>query len=75
MENQIESYISIEKPAASAAASDWLRVGVIAAASAVAGGIAAAWWYRRTLNRLQEAGDYPKDTDLHSDFPDTLEEP
>jgi hypothetical protein len=39
--------------------SGWLRVGVIAAASALAGGLAAAWFYRKTLTRLQEASHAP----------------
>jgi hypothetical protein len=34
----------------------WVKVGVIAAASAVLGGLAAAWFYRKTLSQLQEAG-------------------
>ena len=41
----------------------WLRMGVVAAASAVAGGLAAAWFYRKTLTRLQQAaeeGDSPE---------------
>jgi len=33
----------------------WLKVGAIAAASALAGGLAAAWYYRKTLKTLQEA--------------------
>lgn len=33
----------------------WLKLGVIAAASALAGGLAAAWWYRNTLAKLQQA--------------------
>jgi len=33
--------------------SSLLKVGLISAASAVAGGLAAAWWYRKTLNKLQ----------------------
>ena len=32
----------------------WLKVGAIAAASALAGGLAAAWFYRKTLTKLQE---------------------
>jgi hypothetical protein len=32
-------------------------MGLLAAASALAGGLAAAWWYRKTLSRLQEAED------------------
>jgi hypothetical protein len=30
-------------------------VGFVAAASAVAGGVAAAWYYRKTLARLRQA--------------------
>ena len=33
----------------------WIRVGTIAAASALVGGLAAAWYYRKTLNTLREA--------------------
>lgn len=33
----------------------WLKVGAIAAASAVLGGLAAAWFYRKTLSQLREA--------------------
>jgi hypothetical protein len=35
--------------------STWIRVGVIAAASALAGGLAAAWFYRKTLNNFRQA--------------------
>jgi len=34
---------------------NWLRVGLVAAASAVLGGLAAGWFYRKTVSRLQEA--------------------
>ena len=33
----------------------WIKVGAIAAASALAGGIAAAWFYRKTIEKLREA--------------------
>ena len=33
----------------------WLKMGAIAAASAVLGGMAAAWFYRKTLTQLREA--------------------
>jgi len=33
----------------------WLRIGALAAASALAGGLAAAWFYRKTLARLRQA--------------------
>jgi len=35
----------------------WLKVGAVAAASAVLGGLAAAWFYHKTLSRLREAED------------------
>ena len=41
----------------STAQNGWLRVGAIAAASALVGGLAAAWFYRRTLSQLREAED------------------
>ena len=33
----------------------WIKVGAVAAASALAGGLAAAWFYRKTLNSLRQA--------------------
>jgi len=35
--------------------SGWLKVGAVAAASAFAGGLLAAYWYRKTLTKLREA--------------------
>ena len=37
--------------------SKWTNAGVIAAASALAGGLAAAWWYRKTLKTLRQIGE------------------
>ena len=53
------SAYSTEPPASApgGAPRGWLRVGAIAAASAALGGLAAAWFYRKTLSRLREAGD------------------
>ena len=34
--------------------SGWLKAGVIAAASVVVGGLAAAWWNRKTLKTLRQ---------------------
>jgi hypothetical protein len=34
-----------------------LKVGAVAAASAIVGGLAAAWFYRKTLSQLREAED------------------
>ena len=42
--------------------SGWLRLGTVAAASALAGGLAAAWWYRKTLTKLRESGESSENT-------------
>jgi hypothetical protein len=34
-------------------ASRVLGLGLVSAASAIAGGLAVAWWYRKTLTKLQ----------------------
>ena len=51
---------SIALPTPEPAHSGWLKVGVIAAASALVGGLAAAWYYRKTLASLQQAGSTPE---------------
>lgn len=66
MANAIKSSSSEVKAAArdaeavdfghSRASGGWLKVGAIAAGSAVLGGLAAAWFYRKTLSQLREAG-------------------
>jgi hypothetical protein len=35
----------------------WLKLGAVAAVSVVAGGLAAAWWYRNTLKKLHQAAE------------------
>ncbi len=35
--------------------SSWIKVGAVAALSALAGGVTAAWFYRKTLTRLHTA--------------------
>ncbi|MGO9434976.1 MAG: hypothetical protein ACLPH3_15885 [Terracidiphilus sp.] len=38
----------------------WFKVGALSAASAVVGGLAAAWYYRKTLTRLRQAETSPQ---------------
>lgn len=55
--------------------SGWLRVGIVAMASAVLGGMAAAWWYRKTLIRFrqeEEAALNPHFGISETDLPDEL---
>jgi hypothetical protein len=42
-------------------------LGLFSAASAVAGGLAVAWWYRKTLNKLQNPIADPKIQKMESD--------
>lgn len=42
-----------EKKSALAGASRVIGLGLISAASAIAGGVAMAWWYRKTISKLQ----------------------
>ena|GEM_PF-1789397 len=48
-------------------ANGWLnKVGTVAAASAILGGLAAAWFYRKTLSRLREAENEIQDSEPQS---------
>lgn len=38
-------------------APSWFKVGVLATASALVGGLAVAWYYKNTLARLRQAED------------------
>lgn len=42
----------------------WLKMGAVAAASALAGGLAAAWFYRGTLKRLRSPELQTKDSNF-----------
>jgi hypothetical protein len=54
--------------------SGWAKVGAIAAASAVLGGLAAAWFYRKTLSQLREAEDEIADSDSGITEDETVED-
>ena len=60
MVNEIESESSKTQPENRPQRPGWFRLGVVAVASALAGGVAAAWWYRKTLNKLHESGENPE---------------
>jgi hypothetical protein len=57
MTNSLESGPSSDLQSRAAAPSGWLKLGAVAAASALAGGLAAAWWYRNTLKKLRQADE------------------
>jgi hypothetical protein len=62
MPSDLESAHLTPEPQPHEALTRWAKVGVVAAATALAGGLAAAWWYRKTLARLHEAEDSTGDT-------------
>ncbi len=55
-----------------AARPGWFGVGVVAAA--LVGGLAAAWYYRKTLARLQEAGELADEAATTEDKNESLDE-
>ncbi|MGD0522749.1 MAG: hypothetical protein ABSA48_15945 [Terracidiphilus sp.] len=72
MTKSFESSTSSDARAATGEPSGWLKLGVIAAASALAGGLAAAWWYRNTVKRLRQADEIPSHLHfgIHEDDPE-----
>lgn len=66
MANDAESVVSADQEGSSKDGSGWLRFALLTAASAVAGGLATAWFYRKTLNKLRESGESAKNTDFGS---------
>jgi hypothetical protein len=61
--NEMTSSLESEKSPASNPAvpppPGWLKLGIVAAASVLAGGLAATWWYRNTLTKLRQAEEKP----------------
>lgn len=56
--NPLHSEDSMDREATEKArewVSSWIKVGAVAALSALAGGVTAAWFYRKTLTRLHTA--------------------
>jgi hypothetical protein len=60
MVNSLDSIDSEIKTAEKPRSSNWLKIAILTAGSALAGGIAAAWWYRKTLEKLRETGETQK---------------
>jgi len=74
MANDLESDASSQLAAVSPQSPDWLKLGVVAAASALAGGVAAAWWYRKTLSKLRQAEDFSHNSDFRSPGGDSADD-
>ena len=54
MANPFESSTSPHDQAPRPAGSGWFKLAAVAAASALVGGLAAAWWHRKTLAKLRQ---------------------
>lgn len=75
MTTHLESSTYSVEAASATQPSGWLKLGVVAAASALAGGLAAAWWYRKTLAKLrqvEETGGNPDFCSVEDDMADGL---
>jgi hypothetical protein len=55
MSNSFESIDSVDTSAQVREPRGWVKVGVVAATTAFAGGLLAVWWYRQTIAKLREA--------------------
>ena len=66
MATHLESSPSSVEPTAATPSAGWFKLGVIAAASAAVGGLAAAWWYRKTLAKLRQAEEASENPDFSS---------
>lgn len=55
MDDHLESAAYDAEPLDGTRPPGWMKVGVVAVASALAGGLAAAWFYRKTLAKLRAA--------------------
>jgi len=64
MANQKDSLTSGQTTPPSPRRIGWLKVAAIAATSALAGGLAAAWWHRNTLAKLRHNDGTPPNPDF-----------
>jgi hypothetical protein len=60
--NDFESNIYHDNEPPKEASSGWLKFALLTAATALAGGVATAWFYRKTLERLRETGENPQNS-------------
>jgi hypothetical protein len=52
----------------------WVKMGVVAAASVMLGGLAAAWFYRKALSQLREAENEIPDSESSITEDETAED-
>lgn len=59
-----ESDGSREDEQAPAKPSGWIKVGAIATVSVLSAGLAMAWWYRKSVEKLRAAEETGKNTEF-----------
>jgi hypothetical protein len=64
MPNSLDSAEKEQVQRRSRTSAGWLRVAGVAAVSALAGGLAAAWWHRKTLAKLHQEGENSQNADF-----------
>lgn len=69
-----ESDISDETLHSGESRSGLLKLGAVAFASALLGGVAVAWWYRKTLQKLHETGENDNNPHFGIDFDHNTED-
>ena len=57
MTNDSESNISVKPSGGGEGKAGLLKMGAVAVASALLGGMAVTWWYRKTVRKLHESGE------------------
>jgi hypothetical protein len=74
MASSLESSTSQDHDAENGRPSGWVKLGAVAAASALAGGLAAAWWYRKTITKLHQAEESASNPQFGIAEPDSSDE-
>ncbi len=74
MTKLLESGDSVTTQPAVDGSSGWFKVAAVAAASALAGGLAAAWWHRKTLAKLRQSGENASNPDFRISREDPADE-
>ncbi len=74
MVSDLESDTSSSLQAEAPRSRGWLKLAAVAAASALVGGLAAAWWYRSTLQQLRLAEETPSNPDFRIPGEDSSDE-
>ncbi len=64
--NTNESTTSTVKDINEESIGKWAKIGLLAAVSAAAGGMAAIWLYRETVKKLHETVEFKQNPDSHN---------